>query len=545
MNAQIPQLSHPETFVDLALAELFLVARQEGLTLSSSLQQLQQKQSTTTFRAELVAAETAKKSKCYLEAMDLYNCAIEKARSSRAIEGEALSNELAAKFYLEWGKANLAALYIKEAFNLYRSWGSRAKIKVLKSHHCLVEELTDQQQERDRDFHDELIATLSYEFRTPLNCMLGMTEALQEEVFGPMNERQLNAVSTIERSGGYLSELLDNIVDLAEIQSGGLQLNITDTSILELCQSSLNVVKHNAIRKQIQLSIDLRVTAGNIDVDRDRIHQVLINLLNHAINSTPVGGTVTLAAEQCGDDDSVEAQSWVRFSVVDTSKIVTRVIDEGKNPACGIGQSVGKQYFHQHNSIGLGLVLIKPIVEMHKGFIGYRSEIGRGGCTSIHLPCIRQSSETTATQIDSLKDLAEMSGSLDISSSLSPLILIAEDNELTIDTISSYLTAKGYRTIWALNGYEAIRLARTERPDLVLMDIQMPEMSGIEALRELRSMRELANLPIIALTGLAMDGDRERCLAAGANEYLSKPIKLKQLASMIQQLLVTTSLLAR
>ena len=115
-----------------------------------------------------------------------------------------------------------------------------------------------------------------------------------------------------------------------------------------------------------------------------------------------------------------------------------------------------------------------------------------------------------------------------------PLILIAEDNEANIVTVSSYLEAKDYRVVIAKNGVEAIAIAKAEHPDLILMDIQMPVMDGLEAIAQIRLDPDLANIPIIALTALTMEGDRDRCLEAGANEYLSKPIKLKSLDQMIQ-----------
>jgi len=118
-----------------------------------------------------------------------------------------------------------------------------------------------------------------------------------------------------------------------------------------------------------------------------------------------------------------------------------------------------------------------------------------------------------------------------------PLILLAEDNEANIITLSSYLEARGYQVCLAKDGNEAITLAATERPDLILMDIQMPEVDGFEAIQRIRQNPDIASVPIIALTALAMEGDRDRCLAAGANDYLSKPIRLRLLTEKIQEIL--------
>lgn len=123
-----------------------------------------------------------------------------------------------------------------------------------------------------------------------------------------------------------------------------------------------------------------------------------------------------------------------------------------------------------------------------------------------------------------------------------PLILLTEDNQANIITVSSYLKAKNYRVLLAENGQEAIELAKKHQPDLILMDVQMPGMDGLEATRQIRAYPALAQTPIIALTALAMVGDRERCLEAGANDYLTKPVKLKQLVLTIQQLLANCKL---
>ena len=151
----------------------------------------------------------------------------------------------------------------------------------------------------------------------------------------------------------------------------------------------------------------------------------------------------------------------------------------------------------------------------------------------IVLPCVEITSQTPQelTNPSSLASIENAS-----SNSESPLILLAEDNEANIMTIVSYLEVKGFRIAVAKDGQEAIALVRSQNPDLVLMDIQMPRMDGLEAIKWIRSNHS-TDVPIIALTALAMTGDREKCLAAGANDYLSKPIKLKQLATVIQQFL--------
>jgi len=172
--------------------------------------------------------------------------------------------------------------------------------------------------------------------------------------------------------------------------------------------------------------------------------------------------------------------------------------------------------------------------------VGLTSELGVGSCFSISLPYIPNANPSSEiSPIDRFITTSELDLP-DQNALQSPLILIAEDNEANIMTISSYLTAKGYRLVLAGNGQEAIEKAMSAQPDLILMDIQMPVMDGLEATKQIRQIPSLVNIPIIALTALAMTGDRDRCIAAGANEYIAKPVKLKQLTYTIEQLLTTS-----
>jgi CheY-like chemotaxis protein len=160
------------------------------------------------------------------------------------------------------------------------------------------------------------------------------------------------------------------------------------------------------------------------------------------------------------------------------------------------------------------------------------SEVGQGSSFTVALPC-----EMSAFNAIAYTPTSTTSSSPDIISDNAPLILLAEDNEANIQTFNSYLTAINYRVIIARNGIEAIAQAKENLPDLILMDIQMPRMDGLEATKQIRLDPNLINTPIIALTALAMEGDREKCLEAGANDYLSKPVKLRQLNLLIQQVL--------
>lgn len=389
---------------------------------------------------------------------------------------------------------------------------------------------------------DEFLANMSHELRTPLNAILGMTEGLQEGVFGTVNNRQIKALQTVERSGSHLLELINDILDVAKIESGQINLECTPTAIAPLCQSSLVFIKQQALKKRIQLEIKLAANLPLISLDERRIRQVLINLLNNAVKFTLDGGRITLEVTIVNTDlangDSL-ATDYLRIAVIDTGiGIAPENINKLFKPFIQIDTALNRQY----SGTGLGLALVKRIVELHGGRVELTSKLGVGSCFAIELPRLTDCQVLFKTIADERPVVsAELdSPTADRTVAKLPLILLAEDNEANVETVSDYLEAKGYSLIYAKNGLEAIELAITHQPDLILMDIQMPKMDGLEAIRQIRRDPNLVNIPIIALTALAMTSDRDRCLAAGANDYLSKPVKLKELATTIEQLLTAS-----
>ncbi|MEE3716331.1 PAS domain S-box protein [Tumidithrix elongata RA019] len=387
---------------------------------------------------------------------------------------------------------------------------------------------------------DEFLANMSHELRTPLNAILGLSEALQEQIFGSINERQLKSLKTIERSGNHLLELITDILDVAKIESGQFNLDCASVAVANLCQSSLTFIKQQALKKGIQLETKLPPDLPHLYVDERRIRQVLINLLNNAVKFTPEGGRITLEVTHkrqtenspLTEGEGLGERSFLRIAIGDTGiGIAPEHIDKLFQPFIQIDSALNRKY----EGTGLGLALVKRIVELHGGEVELTSQVGVGSCFTIELPC------TTATSIPEIEPPPDSDAvTIPLKQETSPPILLAEDNEANVNTIVDYLEAMGYRVIVAKNGHEAIALAQAEHPALILMDIQMPEMDGLEAMQQIRRDSSLANVPIVALTALAMAEDRDRCLAAGANDYIAKPIKLKQLVVTMQQLLAVT-----
>jgi CheY-like chemotaxis protein/nitrogen-specific signal transduction histidine kinase len=402
---------------------------------------------------------------------------------------------------------------------------------------------------------------MSHELRTPLNAILGMTEGLQEGMLGTLTDAQNKALQIVERGGKHLLDLINDILDLAKIEAGQVELNYTTAQISPLCQASTSFVRQQAYKKSIALNVKTPEPDLNLWLDERRIRQVLINLLNNAVKFTPEGGTVTLEVTivDRGEVDPLKidvitpnnpqitpqnnaqdndpghspehpSSQWLRCSVTDTGiGIAPENLDRLFRPFSQIDSALNRHY----SGTGLGLALIKHIAELHGGTVGVRSEVGVGSEFWMLIPLSIVTDDEAALPPD-YQPQTEIS--MPPANQPASLILLAEDNAANILTMSNYLEAKGYRIIVAKDGQEAIDVTQSQQVDLILMDIQMPTIDGLEAIGHIRKNPNYATVPIVALTALAMGGDRERCLAAGADDYLAKPVQLKQLVQTIQNL---------
>jgi PAS domain S-box-containing protein len=417
---------------------------------------------------------------------------------------------------------------------------------------------------------DEFLASMSHELRTPLNSILGMSESLQDGIFGTINERQNKSIFTIEKSGKHLLALINDILDLSKIEANKFELEIADISINSLCQNSIMFVKELAHKRQIKLKTQLPESLKylNLQVDDLRFRQVLINLLSNAVKFTPEHGNITLDVRVLGGEigewrdlfmaasassELIDRQSQspplcqkIAFSIIDTGiGIAPEHIGKLFQSFVQIDSSLSRQYA----GTGLGLSLAKRIVEMHGGTISVQSEVNRGSCFTVCLP-FEPSPEMARPPSSPLLD--SFAAHIEEEALLVPSqtsILLVEDNEGNMETMTTYLESRGYRLIAAENGRQALSilesctssLGRSDYPQIVLMDIQMPGMDGFEAIGRIRQIPEFTEIPIVALTALAMPDDCQKCLDAGANRYVSKPVKLSQLVTTIETLLAVTS----
>jgi signal transduction histidine kinase len=400
---------------------------------------------------------------------------------------------------------------------------------------------TNEQLIRATRLKDEFLANMSHELRTPLTAVLGMSEILQKEMLGSINERQQKALIAIRKGGRHLLELINDILDLSKISAGKVELDLESVSVQNVCDSSLVYVKQQAFQKRVEVYSNIAPNIHNILVDERRLRQILINLLVNAVKFTKKNGKVSLLVSVgCGDTWQGEAIVPNQLKEQDLPMILFQVTDTGIGisnkdlhrlfqPFVQLDSGLNRQY----EGTGLGLVMVKQIAELHDGQVMVTSAIGKGSTFTVALPYQMTEPNTRSPELHKPFSLPVAKSK----NAIAPLILLVEDNEANVQTFTSYLNAYEYRVVLAKNGEEGVAMAKTYQPDIILMDIQMPVMDGLQATRLIRAEPKLATVPIIALTARAMQGDQELCIEAGANQYLSKPVELEQLVDMIGQFL--------
>jgi PAS domain S-box-containing protein len=370
---------------------------------------------------------------------------------------------------------------------------------------------------------DQFLANVSHELRTPLTAILGLSEALLDEP-GAAPEKRKRALETIEESGRHLLSLINELLDLAKIEAGQMKIEMVEgVSGEAIAQGSLRFVKEAAQKKRVTVALTMEAPEVTLRCDERRMKQVLVNLLGNAVKFTPEGGNVGLEVAL----DRMEGA--IHFTVWDTG-IGIHKADMGRlfAPFVQIDGSMTRQY----GGTGLGLALSRRMVELHGGRLVAGSSPGKGSRFTVVLPWSADGpAAERAEPAPAREEAAPRAGT----STPAQRILLVEDNTDLLAMLDDHLRAHGHSVVSARSGAEGVELARQERPDLILMDIQLPESDGLEAIRRIRALDGFARTPILALTALAMPGDRERCLAAGATDYESKPLRLARLREWIDR----------
>jgi PAS domain S-box-containing protein len=375
---------------------------------------------------------------------------------------------------------------------------------------------------------DEFLANMSHELRTPLNAILGLSESLLEQRRGPLNERQVQSIELVASSGKHLLSLINDILEVSKIEAGRLDLHTDSVSVKELCASSLNFIRELALKKLITVDFACDDSISIIEADPQRLKQILINLLTNAVKFTPERGRVGLQVS------TNAARDQVLFSITDTGiGIAQEDLKKLFTPFTQLDSSLARQYA----GTGLGLSLVQKLTEAHGGRIQVESEAGRGSRFTVVLPLTRKPGKQAFEEGNAHYAVSgqEPASPRDLSTKHITVLLV-EDNHVNSDMMRTYVESYGYTVLIAQNGEEVLQKVEEITPHIIVMDIQMPKLDGLETTRRLRQDTRFTTTPIIALTALVMPGDRERCLEAGANEYLSKPVSLKTLISLIEKL---------
>ena len=411
-------------------------------------------------------------------------------------------------------------------------------------HQC--QQLSDRNRElaHTNQLKSEFLANTSHEIRTPLTSILGFTHLLREQGYDFDNVRHREYLKIILSSGQHLLALINDILDLSKIEANQLDLHLESIEVPHLCQTVLKLVKEAANHKGLSLQLEIPPQLPMLIADPLRLKQMLFNLLSNALKFT-LQGSVGLTVQVAGDT--------LNFVVWDTGK--------GISPA--EQDLLFKPYAQLANAVpgegtGLGLALTQKLAELHGGWVTLQSESNQGSRFTIALPMIKTAAVTQPPETPTIPDLslaiapaaqiataanpAKQTASLPVPSvekrhlpkaSRPYNILLVEDNLHNARLMITCLCKLGYEVTWAKDSNEMWQSLKPPFPTLILMDIHLPGVDGLALTKQLQASDAHRGIPIIVQTAMAMKGDRERCLAAGAIDYLSKPIDLATLAQMV------------
>jgi signal transduction histidine kinase/CheY-like chemotaxis protein len=380
----------------------------------------------------------------------------------------------------------------------------------------------------------EFLANTSHEIRTPLSSILGFTHLLREQGFTPDSARHQEYLRIILTSGQHLLALINDILDLSKIEANQMDLQWLDTELEPLCKLALTLVKEKANDKGLALRLDRPEVCDRMQVDPLRLKQMLFNLLSNAIKFTDAG-SIGLRLQPDGQ--------YLRFTVWDTG---AGIPPEQQALLFRAYSQLPQDEENRGIGTGLGLALTQKLAELHGGWVEVASTVGEGSAFTIVLPLAPATAIVPPTHPSAIVlttppvVLTDPPAAVPTSKKFRKAarnyhLLLVEDNQPNARLIITYLCKLGYEVTWAKDSQMMWRSLEQSLPAMILMDVNLPDVDGLTLTRQLRAHDRYQSLPIIAQTAMAMAGDRETCMAAGVDEYITKPIDLNKLADVIRQ----------
>jgi PAS domain S-box-containing protein len=359
----------------------------------------------------------------------------------------------------------------------------------------------------------DFLSSMSHELRTPLNAVLGFAQLMASDTPPPSSAQKLS-IDQILQAGWYLLRLINEILDLAMIESGKVTLSQESMSLTEAIQDCQAMIEPQAQKRGVQLTFPVLDDLFYVHADRTRVKQVMVNLLSNAIKYNRVGGTVVVKCETHGSDR-------VRVSVTDTGAGLTpEQLAQLFQPFNRLGQESSIE-----EGTGIGLVVTKQLVELMGGVIGVESSVGSGSVFWVELPA------ANAPEL-AFDDMHEVAADKPGDAAADPLqsrrtLLYVEDNPANLVLVEQLIARRGDLTLLtAINGHLGIQMARAHQPDVILMDINLPGISGYGVLKVLNEDSATAHIPIMALSANAVPRDIQKGIDAGFFRYLTKPIEV-------------------